>query len=299
MSFRPRSLLSVVLTLAAAALAACVAFHLWQYYTVAPWTRDGHVRAEVVQVAPDVSGLVTQVLVKDNQRVHRGQPLFVIDRDRFALALRQAQANAAARRAVLAQARREAARSVALSGVVSAEVVEEGRARVEEGAAALAQAEAAVAVAQLNLARTTVLSPVEGYVNDRLPRLGDYVSTGKPVFSMVDVESFHVEGYFEETKLHGIRVGAPVDIRIMGEAQPLRGHVQSIAAGIEDRDRSNGATLLPNVNPTFNWVRLAQRVPVRIVFDAVPAGVRLVSGRTATVSVREDGAAAAPQGSRS
>jgi len=287
MNFRPRSLLSIVLTLAAAVVGACVAFNLWEYYTVAPWTRDGHVRAEVVQVAPDVSGLVTQVLVKDNQRVHRGQPLFVIDRDRFELALRQAQATAAARRAVLAQARREAARSVALSGVVSTEVVEEGRSRVQEGEAALAQAEAAVAVARLNLARTTVLSPVEGYVNDRLPRLGDYVSTGKPVFSMVDVESFHVEGYFEETKLHGIQVGDSVDIHIMGEETRLRGHVQSIAAGIEDRDRSNGSNLLPNVNPTFNWVRLAQRIPVRIALDDVPPGVQLVSGRTATVSVRD------------
>ena len=155
-------------------------------------------------------------------------------------------------------------------------------------------AEAAVAVAQRLSGAHHRAEPGGGLCQRPPATHGDYVSTGKPVFSMVDVESFHVEGYFEETK-HGIRVGAPVDIRIMGEAQPLRGHVQSIAAGIEDRDRSNGATLLPNVNPTFNWVRLAQRVPVRIVFDAVPAGVRLVSGRTATVSVREDGAAAAPQ----
>ncbi|MDF3832254.1 HlyD family secretion protein [Cupriavidus basilensis] len=287
MKFKFRSLGPVVLTLLATVAALFVAKHLWDYYTVAPWTRDGHVRADVVQVAPDVSGLVTRILVKDNQRVQRGQVLFVIDQDRFRLALQQAQASAAAQRAALAQARREAARNRTLSEVVATEVVEEGRARVEQGEAALAQAEAAVGLARLNLARTSVVSPVDGYLNDRLPRLGDYVSTGRPVLSMVDANSFHVEGYFEETKLHGIRIGSPVAVRIMGEHTTLHGHVQSIAAGIEDRDRSNGSNLLPNVNPTFNWVRLAQRVPVRIALDDVPATVQLVSGRTATVSVSE------------
>ncbi|MDF3885719.1 efflux RND transporter periplasmic adaptor subunit [Cupriavidus basilensis] len=287
MKLKFRLLGPVLLTVLATVAALFVVRHLWDYYTIAPWTRDGHVRADVVQVAPDVSGLVTRILVKDNQRVRRGQVLFVIDQDRYQLALQQAMATAAAQRATLAQARREAARNRNLSEVVATEVVEEGQARVQQGEAALAQAEAAVALAKLNLARTSVVSPVEGFLNDRLPRLGDYVTTGRPVLSMVDTDSFHVEGYFEETKLHGIRIGNPVTVRIMGERTLLHGHVQSIAAGIEDRDRSNGSNLLPNVNPTFNWVRLAQRVPVRIVLDDVPAGVRLVSGRTATVSVAE------------
>lgn len=290
MKFKLSSLGPVVLTLAVTAVGAVVVKHLWDYYTVAPWTRDGHIRAEVVQVAPDVSGLVTRIAVKDNQRVKAGDLLFEIDHERYALALRQAQATAAAMRASLAQYRREANRSQKLVEVVSREVVEEGLAKVQQGEATLAQAEAAVDVAKLNLDRTRVVSPVEGYVNDRLPRLGDYVSTGKPVLSMVDARSFHVEGYFEETKLHGIHIGSPVDIRIMGEKGVLHGHVQSIAAGIEDRDRTSSNSLLPNINPTFNWVRLAQRVPVRIQFDQMPADVRLVAGRTATVSVTGGGA---------
>ena len=290
MKFKLSSLGPVVLTLAVTAVGAVVVKHLWDYYTVAPWTRDGHIRAEVVQVAPDVSGLVTRIAVKDNQRVKAGDLLFEIDHERYALALRQAQATAAAMRASLAQYRREANRSQKLAEVVSREVIEEGLARVQQGEATLAQAEAAVDVAKLNLERTRVVSPVEGYVNDRLPRLGDYVSTGKPVLSMVDARSFHVEGYFEETKLHGIHIGSPVDIRIMGEKNVLHGHVQSIAAGIEDRDRTSSNSLLPNINPTFNWVRLAQRVPVRIQFDQMPADVRLVAGRTATVSVTGGGA---------
>ncbi|KAI3605926.1 Tetrapartite efflux system, membrane fusion component FusE-like (plasmid) [Cupriavidus necator H850] len=292
MKLKLRPLGPVLLTLVVAAVAVVVIWHLWDYYTVAPWTRDGHVRADVVQVAPDVSGLVTKVLVRDNQNVKRGEVLIEIDRDRFELALEQALANVASLRATLAQARREAARNHALSEVVAKEVVEAGQARVEQGEAALAQAEAAVKLARLNLDRTRVVSPVDGFLNDRLPRLGDYVTAGKPVLSMVDANSFYVEGYFEETKLHGIQIGNPVDISIMGESQVLHGHVQSISAGIEDRDRSVGSTLLPNVNPTFNWVRLAQRVPVRIMLDEVPAGVRLVSGRTATVAVREPNMAA-------
>lgn len=289
MTFKLKSIVPVILTLVVTAIAAVVVKHLWDYYTVAPWTRDGRVRADVVQIAPDVSGLITNIAVKDNQRVQRGQLLFEIDHERYALALQQAQASAAAIRATLAQARREAARSQMLSEVVSREVVEEGNAKVQHGEAMLAQAEAAVNLAKLNLERTRVLSPVDGFLNDRLPRLGDYVSTGRPVLSMVDAGSYHVEGYFEETKLAGIHIGDPVEMRIMGESRVLRGHVQSIAAGIEDRERSSGASLLPNVNPTFNWVRLAQRVPVRIALDEPPADMRLVAGRTVTVSVREGG----------
>jgi len=287
MKIHLRSLGSVVLTLIATAVALFVARHLWDYYTNAPWTRDGHVRADIVQIAPDVSGLVTRILVKDNQQVTRGQLLFVVDQARYALALRLALATAAAQRVSLAQLRREAERNRTLSEVVSKEVVEEGFAKVDQAAAALAQAEAAVDLARLNLARTNVVSPVNGNLNDRLPRLGDYATAGRPVLSMIDADSIYVEGYFEETKLHRIRIGDPVDVRIMGEGEHLHGHVQSISAGIEDRDRSSGSNLLPNVNPTFNWVRLAQRVPVRIALDDVPSGVRLVSGRTATVAVRE------------
>ncbi|MFM0632390.1 efflux RND transporter periplasmic adaptor subunit [Paraburkholderia xenovorans] len=276
----------VLLTLVAVCVSAFVGLHLWNYYTKAPWTRDGHVRADIVQVAPDVSGLVTEVYVKDNAQVHRGQILFVIDPQRFDLALQQAEATAASYRAALAEARREAARNRILADVVARETVEATQARVEQGQAALAQAEAAVAVARLNIERSRVVSPVNGFVNDRMPRPGDYATAGKPALSTVDSDSLYVEGYFEETKLPRIRIGDPVDVRIMGEGTVLHGRVESIAAGIEDRNRSAGSNLLPNVNPTFNWVRLAQRVPVRVMLENVPAEVQLVSGRTATVSVR-------------
>lgn len=277
---------SVVLTLLAVAIAVVVSLHLWDYYMEAPWTRDGHVHADIIQVAPDVSGLVTELHVRDNQKVERGQVLFVIDRARFELAVAEAQAALLERQAQLEQARREAKRNRVLKDLIAAETVEIGDTRVKRAEAALATAEAALGVARLNLERTTVRSPVDGYLSDQTMRVGDYVKTGTPVLSIVDTRSLRVEGYFEETKLHAIDIGQPVEIRVMGESQHLRGHVQSIAAGIEDRDRARGKSLLPNIDPSFNWVRLAQRIPVRVVLDdGQQTDIRLVVGRTATLSV--------------
>jgi len=314
-----RKLVPVALTVAVAAAAYMAGKHVWQSYADAPWTRDGHIRADVLQIAPDVSGLITDVKVGDNERVKRGDVLFQIDRARYELALaqahatlaqshaaaRQAQANLANQRTLLDQARREAARNHHLSDLVAQESIEQGDTKVRQGedAVALAQAAqasaaateasaaAAIKVAELNLERTTIRSPVDGYLNDRAPHVGDYVATGRPVLSMVDAASVYVDGYFEETKIDKIRPGQSVRILVMGQRQALRGHVQSVAAGIEDRDRTSSASLLPNVNPSFNWVRLAQRVPVRVVFDEQPADQRLIVGRTATVSVVDDTAA--------
>lgn len=214
--------------------------------------------------------------------------LFTIDQDRFHLALRQAQATLAERKETLAQAQRETKRNRGLGNLVAAEQLEESQSRQARAQSALDEAQVAVDAAQLNLDRSVVRSPVNGYLNDRAPRAHEFVSVGRPVLSVVDSESYHVDGYFEETKLSGIQIGQSVDIRVMGDSTRLRGHVQSIAAGIEDRDRSSGANLLPNVNPAFSWVRLAQRIPVRIAFDDVPADFRLIAGRTATVSIIED-----------
>ncbi|MGA0601217.1 efflux RND transporter periplasmic adaptor subunit [Caulobacter sp. KR2-114] len=274
------------LTLAVVAVAGVAAWRLWTHYQVDPWTRDGRVRADVVQVAPDVAGLVTDVAVTNDQPVRRGQLLFVIDRDRYALALRQADAAVAAQRAALDEARREAARNAQLGDLVAAEQAEQARAKVEQDAAALGQALAARDVAALNLKRTAVLAPVDGTLSDSALRVGDYVSPGKPVLGLIDASSYRIEGYFEETKLGGVKVGDAVTVRLMGDGRALAGHVVSIAAGIEDRDRAAGSSMLPNVNPTFSWVRLAQRVPVRVVLDHPPADLRLIAGRTASVSVR-------------
>ncbi|MDR8398362.1 HlyD family secretion protein [Paraburkholderia sp. USG1] len=282
------SLGQILLTLVVIVIAVFALWRLVGYYMYSPWTRDGHIRADVIQVAPDVSGLITDVDVVDNQPVKRGQLLFVIDQARYALALRTAQADVEERHAALDQARREYARNLTLGNLVASEVLEESRTRMEQDDAALTNAEIATDTARLNLIRTQILSPVDGWLNDRAPRTGEFVAAGHPVVSVVDMHSFRVDGYFEETKLHDIHIGQPADISVMGEKAVLRGHVQSIVSAIEDRDQTTSANLLPNVNPAFSWVRLAQRIPVRVALDQVPDDFRMIAGRTATVAIRDD-----------
>jgi RND family efflux transporter MFP subunit len=241
------------------------------------------VRADVVTVAPDEAGFVVSVAVVDNQVVRKGDPLFQLDRARYEIALRQALAAVARERAVLAEARREARRNDTLGDVVAFEVREQSQARVEEAAASLQQGLADVGAAQLNLQRTLVVAPVNGVVTNLELRPGDYFTAGREALALVDADSLYVDGYFEETKLPHIHVGDRVSVRLMGESRILRGRVQSIAAAIDDRERTPTGDLVANINPTFTWVRLAQRVPVRIVLDSVPADVRLIAGRTATV----------------
>jgi multidrug resistance efflux pump len=291
----------VAITLLALAVAIYAGLLMWRYYEVDPWTRDGRVKAYVVQVAPDVTGLVTRVYVRDNQAVKAGAPLFDIDRARFELALRQADASVLAAQAALAQAQRENKRNTQLDDLVSQETREQGQTRTDQARAALAQAQVNRDTARLNLERTRVVSSVDGFVTNLDLRMGEYASASHPVLAIVDSKSFYVEGYFEETKLPRIHLGDPVSVKLMGSKQALSGHVESFAEGIADRDRSTGANLLPNVNPTFNWVRLAQRIPVRVAIDKVPAEVRLVAGQTATVqvlappaAVRQTAAAPAP-----
>jgi len=278
-------LLRIAVTLAAVVLALFASQRLWDHYQVEPWTRDGRVRADIVPVTPDVSGLVTHVAIHDNQFVKQGQELFQIDTERYRLAVKQADAAVATVRANLEQARREARRNAQLSSLVAQETVEQSREKVELGEAQLAQAIANRDLAALNLARTKIVAPVDGYLSDLSLRSGNYVTAGKQVLAVLDTHSFHVDGYFEETKLQGVKIGQGAKIRIMGREQELRGHVESIAAGIEDRDRANGNNLLPNVNPVFTWVRLAQRIPVRIALDEVPKDLQLVAGLTATVAI--------------
>jgi multidrug resistance efflux pump len=285
---RAQRLVRVLLTVAVVAAAVWAGFRLWDHYELAPWTRDGRVRANVVQIAPDVSGLVIAVPIQDNQSVAAGTLLFEVDRARYDLAVRQAQAALSAQRAMSAQVQRENVRNVGLDELVSKESREQTRSRVEQMQAAVAQAEVALDSARLNLQRAQVRAPAGGLVTNLDLRQGSYAAAGRPVLALVDAQSFYVEGYFEETKLPRIHLGDRVRVTPMGGGAALEGAVDSVAAGIADRDRSTSANLLPSVNPTFNWVRLAQRIPVRIKLDPLPQGARLVAGQTVTVQVLEN-----------
>lgn len=281
-------LIRLVVTLVMVAVAAWAVWHLWDHYELSPWTRDGRVRVNVVQMAPDVSGLVTQVPVHDNEYVKAGALLFQIDTARYALALRQAQATLSARQVALKQAQRERDRNVGLGALVAKEQLEQATARVEQLAQDMAQAKVAVDAAQLNLDRTVVRAPMDGMVTNLDVRVGGYVSTGHPVLALVDSHSYYVEGYFEETKLPRVHLGARAKIIRMGGGQPLMGTVVSVVAAIADHDRTTAANLLPAVNPTFNWVRLPQRIPVRVQLDnPLPGDTPLVAGETVTVVLAE------------
>lgn len=282
----PAPLIRSAATIILVSAAIITAVWMWNHYEHSPWTRDGRVRADVVRVTPDIGGLVTSVAARDNQTVKAGDLLFVIDRPRYALALQQAEAQIASARATLGQAQREARRDIALGDLVAAEAHEQTVARVATAQAALAEAISARDAAALNLQRTRVVASVNGVVTNLDLHPGDYLAAGQQAMALIDSDSIRVEGYFEETKLPLVCVGAPVTVRLMGEAQDLHGRVDSIAYGINDSSRTDAGNLLPTVEPTFSWVRLAQRIPVRVKLTHVPADIRLIAGRTATVTIQ-------------
>ncbi|MDR6228097.1 RND family efflux transporter MFP subunit [Pseudomonas sp. SORGH_AS199] len=282
-----KKLFGVLFTLLVVCLALILGRLLWVHYMNDPWTRDGRVRAEVITIAPDVAGLVTEIAVRDNQWVNKGDLLLQIDPEHYEIAVHQAEATVAARKATLAMRQQNARRRADIDSlVVSRENREDASSAALAAEADLRQAQAQLESARLNLKRTRVLAPVDGYVTNLSVFKGDYAAAGAPKLAVIDAHSFWVYGYFEETKLPHVQVGAAAEMRLMS-GQTLRGHVESIARGIYDRDNPQSRELTADVNPTFNWVRLAQRVPVRIALDPLPEGLLLAAGTTCTV-VLED-----------
>ncbi|GAB2180694.1 HlyD family secretion protein [Denitratisoma sp. agr-D3] len=273
-------------TLALLILALAAGQTLWSRYMDGPWTRDGRVRADVVSVASDVAGLVTEVAVADNQFVKKGELLFRIDSQRFKQALAQADALVAQRKADLEMRHRQASRRAVLDDqAISRENREDAsldeaaaRARLDE---ALAQRE----VARINLERTEIRASVDGWVANLLVHRGEFIQAGQARLALVDKDSFWVYGYFEENRLASIHVGDAAEMTLLGTSFVLKGHVESLARGITDRDNATSSSLLADVNPNFNWVRLAQRIPVRIHIDEVPAGAQLAAGMSCNIVV--------------
>jgi RND family efflux transporter MFP subunit len=288
------SIVRVLVTVIAVVIAAVAGWHLWRTYQESPWTRDGRVRANVVTVAPDVAGAVIDLKVHDNQEVKIGDVLFIIDPARYQLALQQAEAALAGAKSASDQRQDELERREKLSPAsITEEALMQARSAALSARATYDGAVAAVGAAKLNLARTEVRAPVNGHVTNLLVDRGDYATAGRAMLAIIDSDSFYVAGYFEETKLRYIKIGDPVSVRLMGYEAPIQGHVQSVARAITDRENVMASDLIANVNPTFNWVRLAQRIPVRIAIDNVPDGITLSAGMTATIVVTE-----ADQGSR-
>ncbi|NWC30198.1 HlyD family secretion protein [Pseudomonas tolaasii] len=281
-----KKLLSLLATLLVLAVALWLGRLLWLHYMDTPWTRDGRVRADVINVAADVSGVVVRVPVLDNQQVHKGQLLMQIDPEHYQWAVKQAQAQVASRKALWEMRAVNARRRADMDNlVISSESREDASNLANSALADYQLAQAQLAAAELNLSRTQVAAAADGYVTNLNVHPGDYAKIGEPKMAVVDMHSFWVYGFFEETKLPHIHVGDRADLQLMS-GEDLSGYVESIARGIYDRDNPQSRELIADVNPTFNWVRLAQRVPVRIHLDPLPAGVLLAAGITVTVIVK-------------
>ena len=286
---RRRSTLKVLRYVATGVLvvaALVAAHHGWQVYMTSPWTRNGTVRVQVANVAPQISGQIVEVQTSDNRHVYKGDILYVIEKFDFEVALDNAKATILNREADLAVKTAQNARRAALTTLstsIEEKQVFEGNAKMAE--AALASAKAALVQAEINLQRTEVRSPVDGYVTNLLMRVGDFARAGTANISVIDEQSYWIDAYFEETKLANIHVGDPVEAMLLGFQAPISGRIESITGGISAANAASSTQGLPNVDPIFTWVRLAQRIPVRIRIEQVPPGVSLVAGMTCSVSV--------------
>ncbi|MBJ7552993.1 HlyD family secretion protein [Marinomonas spartinae] len=262
---------------------------VWNDYMHSPWTRDGRVRANIITVAPDVSGWVTKLDIVNDQPVKKGDLLFSIDQKRYQAALDQSKANTeiALYSWQLAKHKYERRSELSRQKAISVEDLQSSRISAEVDKAKYDLAKAEQESAQINLNRTQVYAPVSGYIINLNLHQGNYVGQGKPVFAIVKSDSFYITGYFEETKIPLIHLNQKAKITLLSGGKPLTGHVVSIGKAIADTNTQSNGQLLPQIQQTFNWVRLSQRIPVDIKLDPLPKGVQLSAGMTATIHLAQ------------
>ena len=336
-------IIPLLITLFTTGVAVVLGWAMWNIYMGQPWTRDGTVRSYVVTMAPEIAGRIVELPVQDNEFVHKGDLLLVIDPTDYTIAVQlaeaavrhaqasaetidaqiavqQAQINASEAQVEGAQAavtfaQEQAARygDLAKREFGPLQMAQETASTLRKEEAALKNSQAAFTLAQrqiatlkaqrssaeatiaqtvatrdqakVNLGRTQIRSPANGWITNLRARRGDYATVGHSVISLVDADSFWVDAYFEETQLASIREGASAKVKLMSFSQIVQGEVGSIARGINVSNAQSNQQGLATVNPIFTWVRLAQRVPVRIRIKELPDGVRLVAGMTATVEI--------------
>lgn len=263
-----------------------VLVYIWDSYMYSPWTRDGRVRADVVNIAPDVSGWIDELHAQNSREVKTGDVLFTVDHARYQVAVDLAQAQSDSAKVGWDRATNVYKRRTQMSAdAVSREEVDTSRLDMMEKQASYKQSVAVLNSAKIDLARTTYTSPASGKIVNLELEKGDYVNRGVNRLALVKDDSYYVTGYFEETKIPGIKIGDKVEIWLMAGTLKLEGHVESIDSGISNSNSTPGNQMLPSVEATFAWVRLAQRIPVNIKIDQVPEGVNLSSGMSATLKV--------------
>jgi multidrug resistance efflux pump len=287
--WQPPASFNLIATLIVFVGSVILAFQAWDYYEHTPWTRDGRVRVYTVQIAPEISGTVVALNVRDNQLVHRGDLLFKIDPRTYENAVTQAEGELGQAKAKASYLDADARRMAQLTNLAASDQAKEDALGVARNAdASITQLTGTFKQARLDLERTEIRSPVDGWVTNLQLQAGSFATNGQPAMTLVDAHSFWVEGYFEETQLARIAIGDRATAVLLGyPVRALTGHVSGIGHGITVSDAAAGVQGLPAVNPVFTWVRLAQRVPVRMEIDDLPPDLVLSAGMTATVSVIE------------
>ncbi|HIF9349785.1 TPA: HlyD family secretion protein [Photobacterium damselae] len=266
----------------------------WKYqqYLINPWTRDGLVRAQIVQITPRVTGPIIKLNIKDNSEVKAGQVLFTIDPRTYKTALEKAKGNLDQAKAQLQRAKDEANRGRQLAqrqpGAISQITLVHQKNAVTSAQACVEAAKALYDQSKLNLSFTKVTAPADGYITNLNLNVGSQVVANQPVVALIDKHSFWIDGFFKETDISGIAIGDKTTVTLMAYGdQPLSGYVESIGYGIAHKDGSTGNSLLPNVNPTFQWIRLAQRIPVRIRLDHVPQDIQFRISSSASIVIHK------------
>ncbi|QDF28467.1 efflux RND transporter periplasmic adaptor subunit [Halarcobacter anaerophilus] len=281
-------LLRYIITFSIVTIAALLTLKLWHNYVDSPWTRDGRIRADITLVAPDVAGIITKVYVKDNQYVKQGEKLFEIDKKRFEANISKLSSIVNLKEANYKMRKAEYyKRSLGDDSVIAKDVKDDAKYKLLMAKEELNEAVSKLELAKLDLQRSTIFAPTNGWINNLLVKQGDFIKVGQSHLSILNENSFWVYGYFEEHKIPKIHVGDEAIMQPMGTDFTIKGHVESIASGITDRDNQRGAGLLANVDPSFTWVRLAQRIPVRIAIDEVPKEYILRAGTTCIIEVLE------------
>jgi len=280
-----RKIARYAITILLVIIAVVIIFRAWVFYTESPWTRDARFAADVVAISPDVTGLITEVPVHDNQLVKKGDTLFVVDRPRYQKALDQAQADVEYYQALVSEKRREAGRRNQLgTSAMSREAIEQSNNDLQTSEHQLAKSVATRDLAAIDLERTTVKAPSDGWVTNLNVYQGEFITRGSVAVALVQQHSFYVLAYLEETKLHGVEKGFRAEVTPLGSNIVLRGTVDSVAAGVTNSSSSVDNKGMATVDSNLEWVRLAQRVPVRIRLDQQP-GNRFPAGTTATVVI--------------
>lgn len=289
-----KKIIKLLLTLTILGTAGFFAYNKYRAYIENPWTRDGQVRTQVIQVTPRVNGMITKIDVVDNQQVKIGDLLFEIDSSQYEVKLKQAEARL--------QRTKEAAKGTKIEfdrvkniyakdkGAVSQKDLVRNETNYYKSLAEIDSSEETVNTAKLNLSYTKVYAEVDGYVSNINFQIGSQASAGHAILALVDENSYWVFGFFREDAIPKVAVGDKAMVTLLSYPDtPLSGKVESIAWGIAHSDGNPGNNLLPSVKPVFQWIRLAQRIPVRIKLDKLPENVKLRFGLTASVMILKNG----------